>query len=90
MAYTTETRLHIDPQPVTESMAATLCAHHLSLAAAYFEAAGEDLARLKREAENVMRDPAASMLTSCGLTAAITWLERMDALYRNLRDELGD
>lgn len=71
-----EPLVHVDVPHVPASAAALFMAHHLSLAAAYYEATDVDRNALVEIIERSMHDIAAS--------AAIVWLDHLDAQYSAL------
>ena len=80
-----QTPVGIEVPPVSETLAETLVAHHLGLAAAYFEAtgAGLDLALARARGADTV-DPALS------LEADRAWLRELSRAYRELDEGAGD
>lgn len=69
------TRIHLDPPTVRETDAARLMAHHLSLAAMYFEATPETTA------PGLAAIADAFSSNEIGLTSARIWFESMTVAY---------
>ena len=67
---------HVDVPPVTEAMAEALVCHHLALAAAYYEAAGDGL-----ELALVRARHGASGAVELSLSAERAWLRELDRAY---------
>lgn len=81
--------LGVDVPSVTARDAAFLVAHHLSLAASYFEAANVDNDTLVAEIERVMgaiKPP----IESTAARAAVIWLAAITESYDGLDDENGE
>lgn len=79
-------KLKIDVPPVTQDEALELMVHHLSLAAAYFEAAPENYDDNIKEIERIMTSEIKGFV-SPGLKAAKAWLLAMDYTYNEMKND---
>lgn len=78
--------INIDAPPVTNDEAVELTAHHLSLAASYFEATPRDFEQVKEEVLRIL----AAKNEGGRINCAKEWLERINEYYEALRKEQGD
>lgn len=79
-----QNKLGVDVPCVTPDEALEFMAHHLSLAAAYFEAIPEDHEANIKEIERLM-DTGIEGYTSPSLKAAKTWLNIITYEYNEMR-----
>jgi len=86
-----KSKVGVDVPPVTEDEALELMVHHLSLAAAYYEATGSNEDENFQEIIRLLRPlPQMPEYEGAALTAAKSWFQAMRKYYDALEVEYSD